>query len=122
MDSHNNRTPNHPDGQAELSAREVAGDAIRRFHECILELTRAKGGLDSARVSMGAAASSDQWGLDGGQFTADGKQVTWPLPSVLADLLVQVEEARSKLGETLDELRELGLDPARWARQANEYW
>ena len=71
---------------------------------------------------MGKAASSENWGIEDGKFIADEKQVNWPLPSVLVGWLVQVEEARSKLGKAIEALRRAGLDPTRWARQAGEYW
>lgn len=116
MDSHSNGTSVDTERQAQTDA------AIRAFSTACLKVLRLSSGLKTARTSMAAAASSEEWGLEGGKFTADGQQLNWPLSATLADLLTLREEARNELQAAVKLLLEVELNPAQWARVAGEFW
>ena len=71
---------------------------------------------------MSMACSTDDWGVEGGHFTADGRRLNWPLPAVLANNLGERSRCRNELDEAVMALRELDLDPAVWVRVAGDLW
>ena len=71
---------------------------------------------------MAVAAGSDDWGLEGGKFTADGRPISWPLPVTVAEALQEREEARNELQAAVKLLLDVYLNPMQWARVAGEYW
>lgn len=105
----------------EINHQQTA-DAIREFHDVCTKLRRTNGKLRSARDSMSMACSAEDWGVEGGRFTAGGRQLNWPLPAVLADNLCEQSRFRDELEASVLVLRELGLDPSVWARVAGELW
>ena len=122
MDHRPNGTPLDPSGQEPNHDPEKTAEAIRAFAAVCQKLLRYSGGLKSARASMAAAAGSDDWGLEGGKFTADGRQLNWPLSVNLAEILELREAARNDLQEAVKMLLEVGLNPMQWARVAGEFW
>lgn len=119
MASQSNGTPLNGERQ-DIEKRTDA--AIRAFAAACLRLLRVGGGLKTARTSMAAAASSEDWGLEGGRFTADGRQLNWPLSTVIAEMLEEREDARNELQAAVKLLLDVDLNPAQWARVAGEFW
>ena len=124
MASQTNGTPVLADGQVDNPNHdpEKTDAAIRAFNEACQKLLRYSGGLKSIRASLAVAASSDDWGLEGGKFTAGGQQVNWPLPISIAEILELREAARNDLQVAVKALLEVELNPLQWARVAGEYW
>ena len=124
MDHRPNGTPALADGQADNPNQdpEKTALAIRAFSAACLKVLRCSGGLKGARASMAAAASTDDWGLEGGKFTADGRQLNWPLSATIAEMLEEREVARNQLQGAVKLLLEVELNPAQWARVASEFW
>ena len=124
MASRTNGTPVISDGQVDNPNHdpEKTAEAIRAFSDACRKLLRYSGGLKSARASMAAAASSDDWGLEGGKFTADGRQLNWPMAVNLAEILELREAARNDLQVAVKLLLEVELNPMQWARVAGEFW
>lgn len=122
MDSQTNPTSEHTDGQVDNHDPKQTDAAIRAFSAACLKILRCTGGLKSIRTSLAAAASTDAWGLEGGQFTADGRQVNWPLSATIAEILEERERARNDLQDAVKQLLAVGMNPAQWARIAGEFW
>lgn len=124
MDSQTNGTPVLADGQVDNPNQDpVKTDAaIRAFAAACLKVLRCNGGLKSIRTSLAAAASTDDWGLEGGKFTADGRQVNWPLSAKIAEILEEREVARNELQAAVKQLLAVDLNARQWARVAGEFW
>ena len=122
MDHRPNGTPVPLDDQEPNHDPEQVAEAIRLFQAACLKVLRCTGGLKSIRTSLATAASSEQWGLEGDQFTADGRQVTWPLPAYIVQILEEREAARNELQVAVKLLLKVDLNPAQWARVAGEFW
>ena len=88
--------------------------AIRTFSAACFKLLRCSGGLKSARASMAVAAASEQWGLEGDHFTADGRQLNWSLSATIAEILEERERARNDLQASVKQLLEVELNPSQW--------
>ena len=120
MDSQTNGTSGTTERQADIEKR--TNDAIRAFQAACQRLLRLGGALKDARAAMAVAAGSDDWGLEGGHFIADGRAVSWPLPITIAETLQEREEARNQLQAAVKMLLDCDLNPMQWARVAGEYW
>ena len=106
----------------EIDNLKRTNDAIRAFQAACLRLLRLGGALKEARAGMAVAAGSDDWGLEGGHFTAGGRPVSWPLPVTIAETLQEREEARNQLQAAVKMLLDVDLNPLQWSRVAGEFW
>lgn len=120
MASQTNGTSVNTERQADIEKR--TNDAIRAFQAVCQRLLRIGGALKEARAAMAVAAGSDDWGLEGGKFTADGRPLSWPLAITIAEKLQEREEARNELQAAVKLLLDVDLNPMQWARVAGEFW